>query len=215
MSIIVIDPGHGGTIEIGGSSPNNATGPKGSMEKNLTLDIGLKTIDVLTAKQHRVSLTRSTDVNLGLKDRAQMAKDQKADLFISIHFNGLSDPKVQGTEVWVHRNGVNSSKLLAAAILKHLLIITGYKNRGVWAKGLGVLNPDYHYAQTAATLLEISFITDPNDEQRLQESKYHLQLAEAIGKGVEDYLNGNVTLPSIQIVPERQPASEICEDEDI
>lgn len=41
MSVIVIDPGHGGSVAVGGSSPNNATGPNGTMEKDLTLFLGL------------------------------------------------------------------------------------------------------------------------------------------------------------------------------
>jgi N-acetylmuramoyl-L-alanine amidase len=40
MATIVIDPGHGGTTAVGGSSPNNARGPGGTPEKTFTLDVG-------------------------------------------------------------------------------------------------------------------------------------------------------------------------------
>lgn len=47
MSTIVIDPDHGGNTMIGHSSPNNATGPTGLMEKQITLDLALRTYQYL------------------------------------------------------------------------------------------------------------------------------------------------------------------------
>jgi N-acetylmuramoyl-L-alanine amidase len=66
MATICIDPGHGGTRKVGGSSPNNATGPPGTKEKALTLVIGLAARDVLSRRGHTVFVTRASDVNLVL-----------------------------------------------------------------------------------------------------------------------------------------------------
>jgi N-acetylmuramoyl-L-alanine amidase len=207
MSIVVIDPGHGGTQEVGGSSPNNATGPGGTLEKNLTLEISLKLKDVL-AKKHTVFLTRSDDRNLGLAERAGVAKNNNADAFVSIHFNGNDSATVQGTETWVHATAGNPSKLLASGILDRLIVVTKYRDRGVWAKNLGVLKPASHLSKTAAALVEISFITDPKDETRLKSSDYQNQLAESIAMGIYDYLDEKARLRNVQVVPSRSVAAD-------
>src|SRR5712691_1915297 len=98
MAVIVIDPGHGGTQRVGGSSPNNATGPAGTKEKTLTLAIGLRTRTALAGSGHTVHMTRTTDVNLGLADRAHVARDHRADAFVSIHLNASDEHNAQGTE---------------------------------------------------------------------------------------------------------------------
>lgn len=190
MSIVVIDPGHGGNKKVDGSSHNNATGPNGTKEKTLTLDIGLRVEPLLADKGHQVRLTRTTDVNLGLEARARVANSQQAHTFVSIHFNGWLDPRVQGTEVLVHLNASNRSKQLASCLLQQLVLTTRYTNRGLKSDALGVLNPIYHNYSTAACLIEISFITDPNDETRLADDDYKQSLARAIVRGIEDYLNG-------------------------
>src|SRR3954468_10853030 len=90
---VVIDPGHGGAAPVGGSSPNNATGPNGLLEKDLTLDLGRR-VSTLLAPRATVILTRTTDVNLSLADRAKVAHDANADVFLSIHLNGFNDASV-------------------------------------------------------------------------------------------------------------------------
>src|SRR4051812_22165589 len=116
MAIVVIDPGHGGLGKIGGSSGNNATSPSGLLEKDLTLPIAHHAEAALAAVGHNVRLTRTTDVNLSLRDRAAVAKVARADVFVSIHFNGFGDTSVQGTETWVHQNGTARSVDLAGCI---------------------------------------------------------------------------------------------------
>ena len=131
MANITLDPGHGGTSEVGGSSPNNAVGPNGTLEKDLVLDIGLKLRVRLRDSGHDVTMTRSTDVNLGLADRAEVAKDNDADVFVSIHFNGWHDPAVQGTETYVYPDSDAKNTRLASAVQTKVLACTGYRDRGV------------------------------------------------------------------------------------
>ena len=90
---VVIDPGHGGTAKAGGSSPNNATGPNGLLEKDLTLDIGRR-VATLLGPRANVILTRTGDENRSLSDRARVAHDANAAVFLSIHLNGWRDPSV-------------------------------------------------------------------------------------------------------------------------
>ncbi len=101
---IVIDPGHGG-------KDSGARG-KISYEKDIVLAIGLqlgKYISEYLPEVH-VIYTRTTDEFIPLYRRAEIANEAKADLFISIHANGWSDPKSKGTETLVlglHRSDEN------------------------------------------------------------------------------------------------------------
>jgi N-acetylmuramoyl-L-alanine amidase len=192
MATVVIDPGHGGTADVGGSSWNNAIGPAGTLEKTLTLDVALKCRDLLDAQGISVHMTRTRDVNLGLADRAHVARDAEAAAFVSIHFNGFDDPQVQGSEALVYTDTSSGApdRQLASRVLAEVLGRTGYHDRGVKEQQLGVLNPSEHWLGTAACLIEVSFITDPADETRLQDEMYRRNIAEGIAVAIFDFVNG-------------------------
>lgn len=186
MNTIVIDPGHGGTEEVDGSSANNATGPTGLLEKNVTLEVA-KRIKARTTDAD-VILTRNSDINLGLDARAKVAKDKKAPVFISIHFNGWPTQDVQGSETYVHASGSASSLRLAKAVQSRIVAATGLKDRGLKRADFGVIKPSNHDAATAACLVEISFMTQASEEARLKTSAYLDRLADAISSAAKAYL---------------------------
>jgi N-acetylmuramoyl-L-alanine amidase len=91
---IVIDPGHGG-LESG------AKGKFGTLEKDVTLAIGLKLKAVIEKNlAYHVELTRDKDMDVALDDRAAMANNHKADLFISLHANSSYRRNAQGSETF-------------------------------------------------------------------------------------------------------------------
>src|SRR5215471_2845600 len=158
MAVIVIDPGHGGTRMVGGSSPNNATGPAGTKEKTLTLAIGLAARTALTARGHTVFMTRTSDVNLGLAARAHVARDHHAAAFVSIHLNASDKHTAQGTETWLHTRHSTDSKRLGEHVQARVLAATQLRDRKVEAKGPAVLPPEPHNPKTACSLVEVSFL---------------------------------------------------------
>ena len=186
--VIIIDPGHGGTVKVNGSSPNNAISPSGELEKDWTLDIAKRTrAAVLTkavvlGKNVNVVLTRETDSNKGLNARANIAKDKGAKLFLSIHFNGFNQ-EVRGVETLIDSmDNVNKThdrafaqvvqdKLLAALheIDPTTKDLPNY-NRKVKEQKLGVLR-DLALGNTVsshpcpACLVEIEFMDVPAVEQ--------------------------------------------------
>jgi len=214
MATIVIDPGHGGTQRVDNSSANNATGPAGTLEKNLTLQLGLLLRDKMAAGSHTVVLTRSQDVNLSLQDRADEARTRNARAFVSLHFNGFNDPEVQGTETWLHSNHNAASQQLASRVQSGLRRATGLRDRGVKRGGLGVLSPSFHVSVTAACLAEISFLTDPAEEARLQTQAYLDRIAEYLALALVGfveltplsgrllYLPRDIAVPGALVPPE-------------
>lgn len=95
LKTVVIDPGHGGRDP--GSVGSFAT------EKEIVLAIALKVGTYIESKMEDVKVvyTRTTDEFIPLYKRAEIANNIKADLFLSIHANGLSKKSVQGTETLV------------------------------------------------------------------------------------------------------------------
>ena len=91
---IVIDPGHGGD-DVG------AKGAQGTQEKNVTLAVARRLKASLEARLGiRVVLTREGDQAVPLDQRAAMANNNKADLFISLHANASVRPAVAGAQVF-------------------------------------------------------------------------------------------------------------------
>lgn len=206
MLSIVIDPGHGGSRRIGGSSPNNASGAKGTLEKNLTLDIALRLKTLLRDAGFDAVLTRDTDVNRGLATRARVARDRKAAVFLSLHFNGF-DGRAQGTETYIHATAGNRSRDLAQLVQASVRGATGLNDRGVKRASFGVLNPSQHDRRTAACLVEISFLDVPAEETRLRTAAYRQEIANALLQAVRMFASASRKSASVSgSAPAHQPA---------
>ena len=174
---VVVDPGHGGTRSVGGSDANHAISTSGVLEKAMTLVMGLLVQDAIIAANasgHEIAvvMTRTTDVNLGLAARSNLARDNDADVFLSIHYNGF-DASARGVETFVRpeANGnVNLADDTAFAQRVQSRVFqairardSGTTNRGVKEMKLGVLE-DRALGNTTsrhrcrAALIEIEFI---------------------------------------------------------
>jgi len=94
VSVIVIDPGHGGKA-LG------AVGPTGLKEKDVALGIAKKLKRLLERDGYLAFLTRDADYDVPLSKRREIASRHKADLFISIHCDGSEKAKAHGTAVYI------------------------------------------------------------------------------------------------------------------
>ncbi len=94
LRTVVVDAGHGG-------SENGAKGPEGTLEKNITLAVAHRLKAALEARLGvRVILTRDGDATVGLDERAALANNNKADVFVSLHANASMLPVASGAEVF-------------------------------------------------------------------------------------------------------------------
>lgn len=92
--LVVIDPGHGG-IDNGASAPN------GVHEKDITLAFALQLQDVLVQSgRFDVALTREDDTFLRLEERVALARENKADIFISLHADTFQQKEIRGASVY-------------------------------------------------------------------------------------------------------------------
>ena len=93
--VVAVDAGHGG-------EDPGARGPSGIYEKDVVLQVARKLVEKINKERGmRAVLTREGDYYIGLRQRIEKARKQRADLFISIHADAFRDPKVNGSSVYV------------------------------------------------------------------------------------------------------------------
>ncbi|MDR2399455.1 MAG: N-acetylmuramoyl-L-alanine amidase [Endomicrobium sp.] len=114
--IIVIDAGHGG-------HDTGAIGANGTMEKDLNLDIAYE-LEYLFDKDDNFEsiLTRKDDTFISLAERANMANENNADLFISVHCNANLNSNVNGFEIYFLSEKATDSEAAATAVLENSVI---------------------------------------------------------------------------------------------
>lgn len=221
MAKIALDPGHGGSKNIPNDSTwNNAVGPNGTLEKKLNLDIALHVTQALNNAGHEVRMTRIADLNLRHVDRARMARDFKAQAFVSIHFNGSERHDTQGTETLVHTKFSQDSARLSLAVHDAVLRVTKLADRNaafdpstrIRPQSLEVLRPDFHGASTAACLIEVSYLDRADEEARLGDAAYRENIAKAIAAGIGAYFGKAETASSERVATrETSETSETSE----
>ncbi|SFQ94841.1 MULTISPECIES: N-acetylmuramoyl-L-alanine amidase AmiA [unclassified Enterobacter] len=102
--VVVLDPGHGG-IDTG------AIGRNGSKEKHVVLAIAKNVRSLLRSQGIDARLTRSGDTFIPLYDRVEIAHQHGADLFMSIHADGFTNPSAAGASVFALSNRGASSAM--------------------------------------------------------------------------------------------------------
>ena len=174
--VLIIDAGHGG------KDPGAVNGTR--YEKDDVLKISLAVKADLEIYDLTVIMTRDTDVFLELSERADIAKDNKADLMLSIHRNSHTTGLAKGIEVCIHKKASAESKKAANTMMGKINTASGMKDRGVKAeKNYGVLKN----LDIIGILLELGFISNSNDNT-LFDSNFD-SIVEAIVESLVDILD--------------------------
>ena len=180
--LIALDAGHGG-------SDPGAIGVTGVREKDINLAITLKVDTILREAGLRTMLTRSDDSYPTLQERTDLANQAQASVFVSIHNNAAGDPASEGTESFYWGTDAEYSaegKRLAEAIQRNLIASLGSVDRGArthW-KNLHVLAESH----MTAALTEVGFLTNAEEEARLNDPVYQRKAAAAVARGILEYL---------------------------
>ncbi|MDP8214823.1 MAG: N-acetylmuramoyl-L-alanine amidase [Candidatus Euphemobacter frigidus] len=175
---VCIDPGHGGR-EWGAVSPG------GIREKEINLRLAERVGELLKKKGITVVSTRDEDRTTDLCERIEFAREHSADLFISLHYNSVGeerDPLIRsGCTVFYY----NPPAQAAAGELLRALTEIGLKDNGVRWRSLAVIRP----TDLVAVLVEVAFLSHPEDESKILEPQFLEKTADAIVEGVLNYLN--------------------------
>ena len=173
---IVLDPGHGG-------KDPGALGVNGEKEKNLTLDIAKTIAQKLRNEGATVMLTRSNDTYVSLENRVNFSESYWTHAFISLHYNAFSLGASNGIGTYYYSN--QSDYQLAQEIQTALEKHSNLRSRGI--------NHDTYYVlrenKDPSVLVELGFITNPNDLATIQSDSHASNVANAITEGLINYLN--------------------------
>lgn len=173
---ICIDPGHGGADPgaIGTSPTQNLE------EKTFNLRVSLLLRGELANAGHTVIMTRQQDAFVRLEDRATVANQADADLFVSIHANAAANPGPEGMEVFCFPGSVRGREAAERVLDSMLAEFPGHRNRGVKEANFAVLR----LSGMPAILVECEFLTNPEQLEFLADADNQRRLAAAIARAV-------------------------------
>ncbi len=176
--LIAVDAGHG----IGSEG---AKGSTGSIEKNVTLAVAKELNAQLTARGIRTVMTRETDSNVTMTDRADKVLNANVNLFVSIHCNSIGETsdaeQVKGTSMYYRYPGF---KTLSDIMYKKMLSL-GLAEWGVTGNfNFSLSGP----TQFPNVLVETAFLSNPEDEMKLLDPEFHKKAAGKIIEGLEEFV---------------------------
>ena len=182
---VIIDPGHGG-IDVG------TVGIDGSLEKNINLSISLDLYDYLMVSGINTVLTRDGDYEVyragekrtksDLYNRMDFINSVPNSILISIHQNHFENEAEWGTQVWFSPND-EISPTLADKILRSVK-----KNIQPENKRENKVSDNSYYilykAQKPSVMVECGFVSNENENKRLQDKEYQRDMAYSILVGI-------------------------------
>jgi N-acetylmuramoyl-L-alanine amidase len=217
---VTLDAGHGAT-EIGASHVYS----DGAVlqEKDLNLRVMLRVRDLLQQAGFQVTTTRTRDapVNADKKDltgdgrvtlsddlqaRIDVANGANSDVFVSVHFNGISDPNVKGTYVFFDPDRPYADRSQALAGIVDQALTKSLKDAGYTTvdhgptKDTSVLGGDHYYllspttqvvprpSQMPAIIGEGLFLTNDDDANALRKDAIVEAIARGYAEGIKAYL---------------------------
>ena len=201
ISIVVIDPGHGGD-----DSGVRAATATPIAEKDLALELARR-IEALVTSQTgaRVLLSRAADVHLATPDRTSFANEARADLFLSIHANGSPSPSAHGFRVYYHdsssadagpsaagpapalawpfaqRESESKSAHFAELLRESLTTKVSIADRGVKRVPMSVLEG----STCPSVVLEIGFLSNKDEALALSTSAVQDAIAQAVADAIQ------------------------------
>jgi N-acetylmuramoyl-L-alanine amidase len=188
--VIVLDPGHGG-------ADGGAISKGGLVEKDVALQVALYLRDYLQEAGALVVMTRETDKDLAdegsrrrkaqdLMRRAQLIKKSGADVFVSVHLNAIPSPRWSGAQTFYYPT-LEANQRLATFIQKELVRnLNNTKRQARYSGGVYILKT----SQIPSALVEVGFLSNPQEAAMLARPDYQKKLAAAIYTGILRFYSG-------------------------
>jgi N-acetylmuramoyl-L-alanine amidase len=173
--LVAIDAGHGG-------SNSGATGITSKVnEKEYTLKIAQQVEKYLTRKGVKVFMTREEDKDVSMIDRTLMLRQQDPNILISIHLNSAGNENVKGVSTYYRYIGFRP---LSEKILNRMLQLELNNYGNVGAFNFSLSGP----TEYPNCLVEVAFLSNKEDEQKILDPRFHKAVAKKIYKGMKDWL---------------------------
>lgn len=190
---ICLDPGHGGDVGDHFERTGYKRGPTGLREAEANLRTAQFLAAWLRDAGAEVLMTRDEDTSVPLEERARMANDWPADIFVSIHHNASSSPGTNFSSVWYHADGsrhpasLDLARELSDGLARGLRLDPrpsgAYSDSLIYQTGFAVLR----HCRMPAVLAECSFFTNPEEEARLRDPAHNERIARCLLEGLCDW----------------------------
>jgi N-acetylmuramoyl-L-alanine amidase len=177
MMLVALDAGHGWAE---GTGDPGAVGPSGLLESDVTLLAALAMAERLRELGNEVVLTRSGRAFVSLQERTRIADAAGAALFVSLHCNAAASPAAHGSETLYYPTSP-SGRALAKRLQWALIEAGGRRDRGIKPRS------DLHVLKAAAmpaVLVELAFISNPEEERLLGSEQWVTEVARALAEAV-------------------------------
>lgn len=180
---VIVDAGHGGSD--GGTVSGKI------IEKDINLSVALKLKTILEDNNIEVILTRNSDEKMSLAQRTSVANDSNADFFISLHCNYYEDDaQIAGLECYYNSPDATESKAYAESIIHAVSLSNDVKTRDAKTENYYVLRN----TQIPAVLVEMGFLSNYSESQKLLSDDYQEILAQRMAEGIFNKIKGDENL---------------------
>ena len=171
---IVIDPGHGG------DDPGAVVTFSEKHEADHTLTTALLLKKELENLGATVILTRESDKSVSLENRAQLSNREKANAFISLHFDSGPNSNASGTTGYYF---TSTSENLAQTVNKYIARNLTLKSQGTKFQNFLVLREN----KQPSILLELGYLNNPDDNKLIESTEYQENIAKSIASALKEY----------------------------
>ena len=198
---IGIDPGHqakGNNAQepvAPGSSETKAKVSSGTQgvstrvpEYVVNLDVSFLLRDALEAQGAEVYMTREAhDVDISNVERATMMNELGVDLVLRIHCNGSENSSTKGISLYVKPTGAGAeeSYLASEALLPAMVEATGARSIGIFKRDT---YSGLNWSEAPSILVEMGFMSNPEEDELLNDPAYQQKLVSGMVQGVADYM---------------------------
>jgi N-acetylmuramoyl-L-alanine amidase len=191
MGRVCLDPGHAG----GNIDPGAINTETGLQEAAVNLSIANQVKKYLLAVGYQVLMTRTEEEQVetdSLDYRCELANNWGAELVVSLHCNAAANKEANGVEIYTTWGETAGDRAATCIINQVVTALPDLKLRADWDDGDPDKEENFYilrYTDAPAVLLEMAFISNPEEAKKLADSDWQEAMARAVARGISDYFS--------------------------